>query len=94
MNQVVESFNKFFVSVGPDLAEQIPDPVTSEEQSNSLIDQNLSSMFLTAVDEKEIINTVTKCANKTSEDFDDIDMSVVKIVIEGISKPLTYICNL
>lgn len=29
-----------------------------------------------------------------SNDSDDINMTVVKRVIEGISKPLTYICNL
>ena len=94
MNEVVNNFNQFFVSVGPDLADQIPDPATFEEQWDSLIDRNLSSMFLTAVDEKEIINIVSKCTNKTSKDCDDIDMTVVKRVIEGISKPLTYICNL
>ena len=40
MNEVGKRFNKFFVSVGPDLAEQIPDLVTSEEQSDSLIDSS------------------------------------------------------
>lgn len=93
MNEVVNNFSQFFVSVGPDLAEQIPDPVTSEEQWDSLIDRNLSSMFLTAMDEKEFINIVSKCTNKTSRDCDDIDMTVVNRMIEGISKPLTYICN-
>ena len=50
-------------------------------------------MFLKAVDEKEILDIVKKCKNKKSTDFNDIDMTLVKKVIEGISKPLTYICN-
>ena len=29
-----------------------------------------------------------------SIDFGEINMTVVKRVIDGISKPLTYICNL
>ncbi len=94
MNEVVNSFNEFFVSVGPDLAKKIPDLVTSEEQNNNLIERNLNSMFLTTVDEKEIMDIVSKCTNKKSTDCGDIDMSIVKCVIEGIVKPLAYICNL
>lgn len=37
---------------------------------------------------------VRKCKNQTSTDYNDTDMSTVKSVIEGIVKPLTYICNL
>ncbi len=46
------------------------------------------------MDEREIIDIVAKCTNKTSTDCDDTDMTAVKRVIEGISKALTYICNL
>ena len=42
----------------------------------------------------EILEIVKNCKNKKSTDFNDIDMSLVKQVIEGISKPLTHICNL
>ena len=52
MNEVVNSFNEFFVNIGPSLAEKIPDPAVSDVQNDNLIDRNLSSMFLTAVDEK------------------------------------------
>ena len=51
-------------------------------------------MFLTAVEESEIIEIAHKCKNKTSTDYIDIDMKKVKEVIHGISKPLTHICNL
>lgn len=87
MGDVVNNFNKFFVSVGPKLVEEIPDPLSSE-------DWNENSMFLTAVEEKEIVNIVNKCKYKTSTDCNEIDMKTVKKVIEGLSKLLTYICNL
>ena len=94
MDDVVKSFNNFFVNVGPNLARKIPDPLLPEDWNDNLIVRNPSSMFLTAVEEKEIIDMVNKCKYKTSTDSNEIDMKVVKKVIEGISEPLTYICNL
>ena len=84
----------FFVSIGPNLAEKIPDPLSSQDWNDNLIERNQSSMFLTAVEEKEIIDIVNNCKDKTSTDCNNIDMKIVKRVIEGISKPLTFICNL
>uniref|UniRef100_A0A8C6SQ40 Reverse transcriptase domain-containing protein n=1 Tax=Neogobius melanostomus TaxID=47308 RepID=A0A8C6SQ40_9GOBI len=51
-------------------------------------------MFLKPVEEKEILDIVKGCKNKTSTDYHDMDMKTLKTVIESISKPLTYICNL
>uniref|UniRef100_A0A8C6M9A3 Reverse transcriptase domain-containing protein n=1 Tax=Nothobranchius furzeri TaxID=105023 RepID=A0A8C6M9A3_NOTFU len=51
-------------------------------------------MFLTAVEEMEIIDLVNECESKTSADYNDIDSKTMKNVIGGIVKPLTYICNL
>ena len=94
MDDVANSFNQFFVNVGPELAEKIPDPGTSGEDYSTLLERNPYSMFLKAVEEKEILDIVTKFKNKKSTDLNDLDMTLVKKVIEGISKPLTFICNL
>ena len=51
-------------------------------------------MFLKPVEEKEIIDIVHDCKNKTSTDYNEIDMIIVKRVIHGISKPLMHIFNL
>ncbi len=51
-------------------------------------------MFVQAVNESELVEIVRKCKNKKSTDCNDTDMCTVKKVIEEISKPLTYICNL
>lgn len=50
-------------------------------------------MFLKAVEDKEMKDIVNKCKNKTSIDFNETDMTGVKRPIDGISKPLTYICS-
>lgn len=60
----------------------------------SFSERNLNSMFLSPVEESEIIQNVSKCKNKTSNYNNNIDLTVVKRVIEAISKPLTYIYNL
>lgn len=94
IEDVANSFNKFFVSVGPDLAENIPDPGATGRKMESLLERNQYSMFLCNVDENEILDIVNNCKSKFSTDLNDIDMALVKKVIVGISKPLTYICNL
>ncbi len=43
------------------------------ERNYVLIDRNPVSMFVTAVDEKEIIDIVNNCKNKMSTDCDDIE---------------------
>ncbi len=65
-----------------------------EDWSDNLIERNPRSMFLTDADEKEIIDILNKCSNRMFTDYDDIDMKLVKKIIDGISEPLTYICNL
>lgn len=52
MDDIVTSFNQLFVSVGPNLAKKIPDPLSSQDWNDNLLDQNTKSMFLTAVEEK------------------------------------------
>ena len=80
--------------MGPDLAEKIPDPGTTGEMMEKLVDRNPSSMFLKAVEDAEILDIVNNCKNKRSTDFQDMDMALVKLVIPAIVKPLTHIFNL
>ena len=91
MNDIVNRFNDFFVNIGPKLSEEIQDPVTSND---NLIDRNSKTMFLMPVEEKEIIDIVNECKSKSSTDYNEIDMIIVKRVINGISKPLRHIFNL
>uniref|UniRef100_A0A3Q3JDA1 Reverse transcriptase domain-containing protein n=1 Tax=Monopterus albus TaxID=43700 RepID=A0A3Q3JDA1_MONAL len=94
LEDVAEKFNRFFVNVGPSLAGGICTDDTSVTINNNTIERNMSSMFLKPIAEKEIIEIVNKCGNKTSSDSDGITMTTVKWVIEGICKPLTHIFNM
>ena len=43
-------------------------------------------MFLSPIDDLEIIRTVQNCKNKRSADFSDISMNLIKKVISKIAK--------
>lgn len=90
MNNVVNRMNQFFVNVGPELAARISDQ-GRDTMIGTLIKNNSHSIFLSAVDELEVKTIVRNCNNKFSTDCDDIDMALVKRVIDSISKPLTYL---
>ncbi len=90
---VVNGFNIIFVNVGPDLVKTINDPETIEGVDNFQY-RNSSSIFLRAVDREEIVDIVRQCKSKSSLDCNNIDMIIVKNVIEEIVEPLTYIFNL
>ena len=50
-------------------------------------------MFLSPVDDQEIIRTVQNCKTKKSTDYSDINMSLSKNVITEIVQPFGHICN-
>ena len=50
-------------------------------------------MFLSPVDDQEIIRTVQNCKNKKSTNYSDINMSLIKNVITKIVQPFGHICN-
>ena len=52
------------------------------------------NLFLTPVNEEEVIGVVKIWESKTSTDYENISMTVVKKIIKCIAKPITYICNL
>ncbi len=55
---------------------------------------NVSSIFLGKVKKEEILSIVKSCASKGSTDCVDMDMILVKNIIELVIEPFTYICNL
>ena len=89
--EVVDRFNRFFVSIGPELAKKIE---PTDQENGPLIRRIPASMFLSPATEKEIHNLVMNFSNKTSKDPDNLDMALIKMVIGEIVKPLTHICNL
>ena len=50
-------------------------------------------MFLSPVDENDVIRVVESCKNKSSTDAEGLSMNIVKHIITSIIKPLTHIFN-
>ncbi len=90
--EIANEFNDF-VHVGYNLAKQIPEPIIKNEIDKHII-KNSSSMFISAVGDREILDIVKTFKNKKSTDCFDIDMVLVKSIIEYIVQPFTHICNL
>lgn len=70
--------------VGPNLAENICDPGSVDGWKETLISRNPNSMFLSAVEEREIIDIVNTCKSKTTTDCDDIDMTIAKSLLRQL----------
>ncbi len=79
--------------MGPKLANEI-DNGEMRCAEEKCVEKNPNSIILGTVESKEIINVVNKCTSKISEDWNDIDMFLVKKIINEIVDPLTHICNL
>ena len=78
--------------VGPSLAANIR-TVKDNADENTITD-NVDSIFLGKVEKEEILNIVKSCASKGSTDCVDMDVILVKNIIELVIEPFTYICNL
>ena len=91
--EIANSFNNFFVEVGPKLAATIKQENNDVNILDFMGDAKINSMFLEGVVEQEIIDIVNNCNNKTSCDYFGISMALLKKIITCIAKPFTYICN-
>ena len=88
---IANGFNRFFSNIGPALARNIPKGNTTF--TNYLNQKVEESIFLNPVTDEEIIEIVKDAKTKYSKDHDSIDMSLVKLVIPYIVKPLKHIFN-
>ena len=93
---IANGFNKFFVDIGQNLAKNIEPPSENVTVENFLGNSNNQSIFLSSVEESEIIEIVKNLKNKKSTGFDNIDMTIVKQVISHIVKhsAIYVICHL
>ena len=85
-------FNKYFASIGKNLAEVIPP--STKHFSEYLGTQNSSSIFLAPTYREEILDIVSNLNNKKSPGHDDINNFILKGVISSIIDPLVHIFNL
>lgn len=88
--ETVNEFNNYFVNIGPTLSQQILDGNTN----GGIVPDNVGSIFLENVQASDILTIVQKRANKKSNDYTDMNMVLIKQIIDVIIEPFTYICNL
>lgn len=89
---IANEFNKFFVNIGPKLANDIKKP-DQGSIFDYLCNTNSYSMFLLSTDDSEIISIVNNMKNKFSKDCLGNSFHVIKKTIDCIAKPLSVICN-
>ena len=90
-NKIADSFNNFFINIGPTLAQDIPSD--NREPTEFLKNRVVHSMVLEPVLEEEIFNVVF-ALKESSAGWDSISTCVVKNVYNNIKVPLCHIINL
>ena len=87
---IAETFNEYFVNVGPSLASVIP-------KSNVHFTSNLPATYTifeeTNLTEQEFKDAYTSLKGNRSPGFDDINVNVVKCVYDEIKQPLMHVFN-
>ena len=82
--EIANGFNDFFINIGPDLANNI----VCQENNDVLQYMNVNSMFLHDVNKKEILNVIKSFGNKTSTDYNGMNMFILKKITDFIVDPL------
>ena len=85
---ISNGFNKYFVEIGPKLAENLNTPV----DPLSYLDRNCKSIFLPAISENETLRAINSLKN-ASAGWDQIPTFIAKRSIQHYLKPLTYLIN-
>ena len=91
--EIANGFNDFFVNIGPELANNIFSP-ENNDVLQYMNDNNVNSMFLNGVNRKEILDVIKSFANKTSTDYNGLNMFILKKITNFIVEPFLHICNL
>ena len=88
---IAETFNDFFVNLGPNLANKIPK--TQTKFQSFLKDRNPQSLLFEPAAEEEIKSIVNNLNNKKSSGYDGITNFLLKSIINEILTPLTHVFN-
>ena len=89
---IADSFNDFFVNIGPKLAEAIP--AGSGSHMTYLSSENNNSLIWVPVTAVEIYIYLQALDNRKAHGFDNLPIRMLKDAAHIISKPLSYIFNL
>ena len=89
--EIVDKFNSYFTSIGPDLASKIS--ISQTHISTFMKQRNSNSMFLSPTCAEEVVNIVKLLKNKRIAGVDALGLDIMKKSISVIAKPLSFIIN-
>ena len=93
----INAFNTFFSSIATDLEDKHLPIVNSENRSTHeryLKNPQQNTFYFLPISANDILIAIEDCKSKSSLDFSNIDMNIIKIVFNFILDLLTYIFNL
>ena len=91
-SQIAREFNKYFVNIGPSLANSITPPPGKSYQEYLLDPCETPLHFITAT-KSEIRQIIDSLKTKTSCGFDGISNKLLKFIIDEIIEVMTLIIN-
>ena len=91
-SDMAEVFNDFFVNIGPNLANNIPN--TNTDFHKFLNDPNPQSLFFNPIIEEETKNIIINLNTKKGAGHDGLTNFLLKNIVDVIISPLTFIFNL
>ena len=88
--EISEHFNKYFCNIGKKLSDKIRPPINEVIKLPSM---NSKSIFFQSTKQNKIKNIINNMENKNGGN-DNINAKTLKILVEFLVDPLTYIFNL
>ena len=88
--EIATALNKYYTTVGFDLAEKIPN---IDARPDDIIPQSKSNFNIDAISESDVLEMLKSMAAKTSHGFDYISNKLIKMISLSIIHPLTYVIN-
>ena len=87
---ISDSFNAFFVNIGPNLAKSIP---TSNKRHTDFMGNRITDSILISPVIEEEVRTIIKGLKLSSEGWDTVSPIILKATYENILQPITHIYN-
>ena len=91
-DSIVNEFNKFFVNIGPNLAEKIP--TSNTHNFKKYLKKTINSRFqFSSVSTQDITKIIDNLKSKTSYGYDGVSNKILKYVKDELVEPLLLIIN-
>ena len=93
-NAIAKGFNEFFSSIGPELANKIPNPKPGTDFTQYLGQQTSCVFSLTPISMETLLRHIKELKPKTSAGSDLLSNNLIKLAVPSLAKPLLKLINL